>query len=124
MGPSLASLSGEAQYRNDEQIDNSLRSVLFQIPGPDAADPAACFSDPLATGCYQGVVDLGALDVERGRDHGMPTYNAMRRAFGLKPEALVHGDHRRALAALPARPRLDRRSPVDDPRLARLRRAL
>ena len=29
------------------------------------------------------MVDLGAIDIERGRDHGMPLYNDLRRAFGL-----------------------------------------
>ena len=33
-GPLLASLASERQYKNDEQIDNSMRSVLFQIPKP------------------------------------------------------------------------------------------
>jgi hypothetical protein len=63
----LAGLSAESQYNNDEQMDNALRSVMFQIPnGP------------------KGVVDLGALDVQRARDHGIPNYNALRRAFGLR----------------------------------------
>jgi len=68
LAPVLTGLAGESQYKNDEQIDDALRSLLFQIPGP-----------------MQGVVDLGALDVQRGRDHGMPTYNQLRGAFGLEP---------------------------------------
>jgi len=43
----------------------------------------ACFESPSAPGCFHGVADVGALDIQRGRDHGMPTYNAMRRALGL-----------------------------------------
>jgi hypothetical protein len=86
LGRIMSALGAEPQYANDEQIDDSLRSVLFQVPGPGAPDPAACFSDPSATGCFQGVQDLGALDIERGRDHGMPDYNTMRRAFGLRPK--------------------------------------
>ena len=43
-------------------------------------------SDDAAPQCFQGVVDLGAIDIERGRDHGMPTYNAMRSAYGLAPK--------------------------------------
>jgi hypothetical protein len=35
--------------------------------------------------CFVGASDLGADDLERGRDHGMPLYNDMRRAFGLAP---------------------------------------
>ena len=39
--PVLESLA-ERQYRNDEQIDNALRSVLFQVPRPGVPDPSVC----------------------------------------------------------------------------------
>jgi hypothetical protein len=83
-GPILQSLS-EREYKNDEQIDNSLRSVLFQVPKPGAPDPAACGAPVISPDCFVGASDLGADDLERGRDHGMPLYNDMRRAFGLAP---------------------------------------
>jgi hypothetical protein len=82
-GPVMKGLNGEPQYKNDEQIDNALRSVLFRVPSPTAPDPEACFEDPAAEGCFDGVTDLGAIDIQRGRDHGVPTYNQMRRAYGL-----------------------------------------
>ena len=85
IGPTLESL-GEREYRNDEQIDNSLRSVLFQVPKPGVADPSVCGAPVVDPLCFGGVVDLGALDVERGRDHGMPSYNGLRRAYGLRPK--------------------------------------
>jgi hypothetical protein len=115
LGPILAGLAGETQYKNDEQIDNSLRSVLFQFPGPAAPDPVACFSDPSAAGCFQAVVDLGALDVQRGRDHGMPTYNQMRRAYGLKPRRSFTAITGERSARFPADPAIDRAHPIDDP---------
>jgi len=78
-GEFLSSLL-ESQYKNDEQIDNQLRSVLFQIPTD--ANPE-CTDGPNLPDCFDGVVDLGAIDIERGRDHGIPRYNALRAAYGL-----------------------------------------
>jgi hypothetical protein len=115
LGPILAGLADEAQYKNDEQIDDSLRSVLFQVPGPGVADPIACFTTPSTPGCFQGVVDLGALDVERGRDHGMPTYNEMRRAFGLVPRKSFRAITGERSDSFPADRELDAAHPVDDP---------
>ena len=82
LGPVLTSLS-EHQYKNDEQIDNTMRSVLFQVPKPGTTDPAACQTPVVDPNCFSGVADLGADDIERGRDHGMPLYNDLRRAYGL-----------------------------------------
>jgi hypothetical protein len=99
LGPALAGLSNEAQYKNDEQIDDALRSVLFQIPGA----------------AVQGVVDLGALDVQRGRDHGMPTYNQLRAALGLKPKRSFRAITGERTQRFPADRRVDPRRPIDDP---------
>jgi len=84
-GPILQALAAEREYKNDEQIDNSMRSVLFQVPKPGIPDPAVCGEPLVNPDCFTGVSDLGAIDVERGRDHGMPSYNQLRRAFGLRP---------------------------------------
>ena len=84
-GPILQALAAEREYKNDEQIDNSMRSVLFQVPKPGIPDPAVCGEPLVNPDCYTGISDLGAIDVERGRDHGMPSYNQLRRAFGLMP---------------------------------------
>lgn len=67
LGPFLQGLGSKAQYQNDEQIEREIRDVLCSAPD---ANPKCVF-------------DLGALDLERGRDHGMPSYNEMRRAYGL-----------------------------------------
>jgi hypothetical protein len=73
------------QYRNDEMIDDSMRSVLFQMPKPGSRDPKVCGKPVVLPDCFSGVVDLGAIDLERGRDHGIPTYNQLRKAYGLAP---------------------------------------
>src|SRR5262249_825969 len=93
--PSLLEQLGEAtvlssltdrQYKNDEQIDNSLRSVLFQVPKPGIPDPTVCGSPVINPDCFVGVADLGAIDVARARDHGIGYYNDLRRAYGLAPK--------------------------------------
>jgi hypothetical protein len=74
-------LGDEPQYNNDEEIDDQLRSVLFQIPTSINQD---CISDPAAdSSCFNVVNDLGAIDVQRGRDHGTGSYNQLRQAYGL-----------------------------------------
>ena len=87
LGTMLAALGNEHEYKNDEQIDNELRSVLFEIPKPDAPPGSFNCQDPnVEPNCFTDVSDLGVDDVMRGRDHGMPSYNAMRVEFGLAPK--------------------------------------
>jgi len=80
LGPLLEAVGAEPQYKNEEMIDNQLRSVLFQVP---VSGNPECLDGPTLPQCFRGVVDLGAIDIERGRDHGMPTYNQLRQAYGL-----------------------------------------
>lgn len=82
LGPIMDAIGEESEYNNDEQIDNQLRSVLFQVP---VSGNPECLDGPTLPECFNGVVDLGAIDIERDRDHGMPTYNQMRQAYGLAP---------------------------------------
>jgi len=115
-GPVLKALSGEREYRNDEQIDDSMRSVLFQVPKPGIADPSVCGSPAVNPDCYSGVADLGAIDIERGRDHGMPSYNDLRRAYGLSPVSSFTQITGEPTQSFPANdPAISTSDPIDDP---------
>ena len=111
----LAALSGERQYKNDEQIDNTMRSVLFQVPRPDTADPSVCGTPVVDPRCFTGVQDLGAIDVARGRDHGMPSYNDLRRAYGLSPRRSFAAITGESTSAFPTDRVVSRTRPIDDP---------
>lgn len=99
LGPFLQGLGSKAQYHNEEQIERELRDVLCSTPD---AEPRCVF-------------DLGALDLERGRDHGMPSYNAMRRAYGLPPKRTFTGITGETTAEFPADPLLTAGDEINDP---------
>lgn len=62
----LNGLAQQFQQKVDAKVVESLRSFLFGAP-PNAG------------------LDLVALNIQRGRDHGLADYNAYRTAFGIKP---------------------------------------
>ena len=112
LGPLLQGIGSESEYKNDEQIDNQLRSVLFQVPVTGNPD---CLDGPTLPTCFRGVVDLGAIDIERGRDHGMPTYNQLRNAYGLPSKTSFTAITGEATEAFPADPLLTPGNEVNDP---------
>ena len=116
LGPVFRSLS-QRQYQNDEQIDNALRSVLFQIPKPGIADPTVCGVPVVNPDCFTGVSDLGAIDVARGRDHGIPTYNDLRRAYGLAPKTSFVDVTGEATQRFPVDPLINAADPINDPNI-------
>ena len=87
--------------------------MLFQIPVPGNPE---CLDGPTLPECFRGVVDLGAIDIERGRDHGMPTYNQLRagvRAARRRPRSrAITGE---STERFPADPQLTRGDEVNDP---------
>src|SRR5262249_14998304 len=64
----LKYLSSDVAQSVDLKMVDSVRNVLFGAPGSGA-----------------GGQDLFALDVQRGRDVGLPTLNETRIAYGLQP---------------------------------------
>jgi peroxidase len=65
----LKGLASNKQQASDLQMIDALRNTLFGPPG-------------------SGGLDLFAVDVQRGRDHGLPSYNEMRSALGLSQVTL------------------------------------
>ena len=112
LGPMLQGLGGEPQYNNDEMIDNQLRSVLFQVP---VTGNPECLDGPELPDCFDGVVDLGAIDIRRGRDHGMPSYNQMRNAYGLPSKTSFRAITGESTESFPADPLLTPGNEINDP---------
>jgi hypothetical protein len=106
---------GEHEYKNDEQIDNSLRSVLFQPPKPNGQNPPSCGAPIIKPSCFTGVSDVGADDIQRGRDHGMPFYNDLRRAYGLPPARSFTDITGESTDRFGPDPKIDPDGPIDDP---------
>jgi len=63
--PILRGLATQRHQRIDVHVVNSLRNFLF--------------GNPMAGG-----LDLAALNIQRGRDHGLPSYNDMRQHMGME----------------------------------------
>ena len=64
LDPILRGLAKQTHQTLDEKIVHDLRNFLFGAPG-------------------DGGLDLASLNIQRGRDHGLPDYNTMRVAMGL-----------------------------------------
>jgi hypothetical protein len=117
-GPILQSLGDERQYKNDEQMDNSLRSVLFEVPKPNGRNPRNCGEPVINPGCFSDISDLAADDIQRGRDHGMPSYNNLRRAYGLAPVTSFTQITGESTDQFPTNdPKIDPTDPIDDPNI-------
>ena len=65
--PLLRGLAAQRARRIDPFITDAVRNFLFGPPGA-------------------GGFDLAALNIQRGRDHGLPDYNTVRRELGLAPK--------------------------------------
>ncbi len=66
--PLLRGLAAQEAQAVDPFVIDDVRNFLFGPPG-------------------SGGFDLASLNIQRGRDHGLPSYNAARLAYGLPPAA-------------------------------------
>ncbi len=64
----LKGLASQAQQQIDVHVVDDVRNFLFGDPMP-------------------GGFDLASLNIQRGRDNGLPDYNTLREAYGLAPVA-------------------------------------
>jgi len=64
VGWMLKGLASQLAQENDLLLVDGVRNNLFGPPGA-------------------GGLDLAALDIQRGRDHGLPNYNILRKTYGL-----------------------------------------
>ena len=72
IAPLLRGLAKNRAQQVDPYIIDDVRNFLFGPPG-------------------SGGFDLACLNIQRGRDHGLPSYNTIRVAYGLSP-ALTFAD--------------------------------
>ena len=99
-------------------MDNSLSSVLFEVPKPNGKFPPSCGSPVIDPSCFTDVSDLAADDIQRGRDHGMPSYNDLRRAYGLAPVHSFTQITGESTDQFPTNdPKVDPHDPIDDPNI-------
>jgi hypothetical protein len=66
--PLLRGLASQMAQETDAKVVDEVRNLLFGPPGA-------------------GGFDLASLNIQRGRDHGLPAYNELRVALGLAPKA-------------------------------------
>ncbi len=65
IGPILRGLAYNIEPENDIYYSDDLRNQMFGPPG-------------------SGGLDLCAIDIQRGRDHGIPDFNTVRESYGLE----------------------------------------
>jgi len=81
----------EAFFAPDELIDNGIESLLRGLAAQEAQEIDTLVVDDVRNFLFgqpgSGGFDLVSLNIQRGRDHGLPDYNQARIDLGLDPAA-------------------------------------
>ena len=106
------------QYRNNELMSDTMRAVLFQRAQPGSRQPAQCFARGIVSpDCFSAVLDLAAIDVQRGRDHGIARYNDLRKAYGLAPQTSFTDITGENTDQFPNDAQINADDPINDPHI-------
>lgn len=73
IGPILKYLTADPSSEVDNSLVDEVRNLLFEVPGGQIG------------------FDLSALNIQRGRDHGLADYNSVRKAYGLSRVSTLAG---------------------------------
>ncbi|XP_041375720.1 dual oxidase 1-like [Gigantopelta aegis] len=68
-----------------DNFDPIVRGLVYTLSEREDADYTADIREYLYGPLHFSRRDLAALDIQRGRDHGLPDYNTVRETLGLKP---------------------------------------
>jgi hypothetical protein len=97
LGAALQGLGGYAAAKTDEQMGELVRSIPLNAQGLTV------------------IFDITSIDIERGRDHGMPSYQQLRAAYGLAPKPSFRAITGESTEAFPADPELTPGTEINDP---------
>ena len=91
VGNSLGSIALRDAFFDPSLAQNlGVDAVLKGLSMHQAQDVDALVIDEVREFLFEegnGGLDLAAVNIQRGRDHGLPSYNDMRRGLGLAPRA-------------------------------------
>ncbi|MFP4121402.1 MAG: peroxidase family protein [Coleofasciculus sp.] len=86
-GTSAGSISLRDSFFNTQEItDNGIDSLLLGLASQKSQTIDALLVDDIRNFLFPagtGGLDLAAVNIQRGRDHGLPSYNEARRGLGL-----------------------------------------